>query len=207
MKKIIVVFLGLSILTGSFVSCKKGENDPFLSLKSRKSRLVGNWMVSHEEITEVITNIDSTTTISTIFDGTTEMKSTVIVLDDTTKTYVDTMTYKLTLDIKKDGTYKFSNINGNQLDVYIAEGTWMFIGKSKKDNLKKKEAVLLTTTKTVISDGAVTNSVLHTDLNGKTLVLDQLKSKEMIVILEESNKNENGLVSTKKTTKTTYTIN
>ena len=32
-------------LVAAFTSCKKGENDPFLSLKSRKGRLAGDWIV------------------------------------------------------------------------------------------------------------------------------------------------------------------
>ena len=38
--------LALVIAATSFSGCKKGENDPFLSLKSRKSRAAGEWKLS-----------------------------------------------------------------------------------------------------------------------------------------------------------------
>ncbi len=44
----------------SFTACKKGENDPGLSLSSRKSRLVGEWTLSKGE--DKSTSGSSTTT-------------------------------------------------------------------------------------------------------------------------------------------------
>jgi hypothetical protein len=48
MKKNISLLLLISILFGiiSLSGCKKGPNDPFISLKSRKARVVGDWIIA-----------------------------------------------------------------------------------------------------------------------------------------------------------------
>lgn len=214
MKKFCLFTLVVIVVTGSFISCKKGEHDSFLSLRSRNARFEGNWSVVDEVISE--TNIDGNVTekIDSRYDG----KTNIIVIANTdagvTITGGDTIKYTTNLVVEKDGTYKLTIANDNKLDITITEGTWIFLGKSKINKLKNKEAVLLTVTKTIISDGSVTNTVDYTGLNGANsntkstvLVLDELKNKEMITIVEEDSRNETGLVSTKKTTTTRYTHN
>jgi hypothetical protein len=48
MKKYLSIVLLIGVVLGSltFESCKKGPNDPFLSLRSRKARMVGDWIIS-----------------------------------------------------------------------------------------------------------------------------------------------------------------
>ncbi len=207
MKKIITFTLGLVLISGSFSSCKKGDNDPFLSLRSRKARLEGSWKVTKEEVTE--TNTDGTTTvqIQSIFDGSKKITTTTTKIGAITSVDIDTVKYVVTLVIDKKGNYNMTNVNDNHLDVYTEKGTWIFLGKSNLDKLKNKEAILLTTTQTIISDGNETNTVDYTNLSGKTIVLDALKNKEMITIVEENSANSTGLDSSKKLTKTTYTQN
>jgi hypothetical protein len=205
MKKTTLIFLSAILLTGTFVACKKGDNDPFLSLRSRKNRLSGLWTVKEETVNEVITTPGSTTTNNVVYDGEMAISSSVTVASGVTTTTVDTAKYSVSLDIKKTGNYEKKIVNKNLLDIEVYTGTWMFLGKSKIDKLKNKEAILMTTNKAVISDGAVSNSYVYTDLNGKTIVIDQLKNKEMITIVVEDQANETGLSSSTKTTKTTYT--
>ncbi|HBX50715.1 MAG: hypothetical protein A2275_11210 [Bacteroidetes bacterium RIFOXYA12_FULL_35_11] len=78
-------------------NCKKGENDPFLSFRSRDKRLVGNWTISkvdNTSITDIKGNsvnypslaaatynndyTNSLTTITTTFDGSTLNYSNVV---------------------------------------------------------------------------------------------------------------------------------
>ena len=59
MKKIITLSILLIISTITVQSCKKGENDPLFSLRTRTNRLSGNWKVVKEEIKETITNNQS----------------------------------------------------------------------------------------------------------------------------------------------------
>jgi len=205
MKKTTLIFLSAILLTGTFVACKKGDNDPFLSLRSRKDRLSGLWTVKEETVNEVITIPGSTTTNNVVYDGQMAISSSVTVASGVSTTTIDTSKYSVSLEIKKTGNYEKKIVNVNLLDIEVYSGTWMFLGKSKIDKLKKKEALLMTTSKAVISDGAVSNSYVYTDLNGKTIVIDQLKNKEMITIIVEDQANETGLSSSTKTTKTTYT--
>ena len=205
MKKTTLIFLSAILLTGTFVACKKGDNDPFLSLRSRKDRLSGLWTVKEETVNEVITIPGSTTTNNVVYDGQMAISSSVTVASGVSTTTIDTSKYSVSLDIKKTGNYEKKKVNANLLDIEVYSGTWMFLGKSKIDKLKKKEAILITTSKAVISDGAVSNSYVYADLNGKTIVIDQLKNKEMITIIVEDQANETGLSSSTKTTKTTYT--
>lgn len=77
---IIVLIAGTLVLP----SCKKGEDDPFLSLRSRKSRVAGTW-----EVKEVVINGIKQTpfgTVTYVFekDGTLEIKSKVGSLPETT---------------------------------------------------------------------------------------------------------------------------
>ena len=43
-----ILFIALSLVVGSTVltGCKKGENDPFLSLKSRDARITELWKLT-----------------------------------------------------------------------------------------------------------------------------------------------------------------
>jgi hypothetical protein len=49
MKKLIILFLAVSTAAATFNSCKKGEDDKFLSLRSRDSRLMREWVLEKYE--------------------------------------------------------------------------------------------------------------------------------------------------------------
>ena len=49
MKKLMYLGLGLAML--NLTSCKKGDNDPGMSLKGRKGRLAGEWTLITSERT------------------------------------------------------------------------------------------------------------------------------------------------------------
>jgi hypothetical protein len=66
MKKVLVFAIMAVVASSVFVSCKKGENDP-MSLKSRKSRIAGEWKLTAG--TETYTSSSGTTTTTT-WDGT-----------------------------------------------------------------------------------------------------------------------------------------
>ena len=205
MKNIFAPLLSILILTLCLSSCKKGENDPFISLQSRKARLIGEWKVTNEVITASESYLDSNLNINSVYDGNKKMNIIVTETPSGNKTSKDSTYYSQSLSVKKDGTYIQKIIKGSNLN--ITEGTWSFLGKSEINNLKKKEAIFLTTNKTTISNGNETNIYDYTNLNGITIVIDQLKNKELITIVENSFLNENTNVSGKSITKTTYSPN
>ncbi len=204
MKNTVILLLSALVIAGSFSGCKKGENDPFLSLRSRKSRLEGNWVIVKEEVSETNINGSTTEIMQSVYDGKMKVTTTTTTVGALSTTVIDTVKYTVNFDIKKDGNYKIIAANENKIDIVTTEGTWLFLGKSKLNDLKNKEAILLTTTKQVVSSNPVANSVNYENLNGLTIVIDALKNKEMMTIVEENSSNEDGLTSSKKLTKTTY---
>lgn len=86
MKKTLVILFSV-ILTGiGFYGCKKGANDPMISLHSRDKRVMATWTVSKADMSSVTTKKgntinastyqNQTTTITTSFDGSTMSSTT-----------------------------------------------------------------------------------------------------------------------------------
>ena len=209
MKNILTPLLSILIFSLCLSSCKKGENDPLLSLLSRKARLIGDWKVTNEVITasETYLDLDSNLNINSNYDGNKKMNIIVTETPSGTKTSKDSTYYSQTLSINKDGSYKLSVIYNSGTNLNISEGTWSFLGKSDINKLKKKQAIFLTTTKSTIFNGSATNVYDYSNLNGKTILIDQLKNKQLITIVENDFSNQNTNVSGKSITKTTYSPN
>ncbi len=204
MKKKFFLLFSLFIITLCLSSCKKGDNDPFLSLQSRKARLIGEWKVTNEVITASETYIDSNLSINSIYDGSKKMNYIITQTSSNNKSSKDSTYYSQTLSLKKDGTYEQSIIYLNGVNLKITEGAWEFLGKSEINKLKNKEAIYLTTTKTTIYNGIETNINDYSNLDGRTIMIDQLKNKKLILKVDNSFRNENTMISGKSITTTTY---
>jgi hypothetical protein len=188
MKKTILALSCLTLLSGVFSSCKKGENDPFLSLKSRKARVVGEWKISKLEETGTSTDFGESYQFTHSNDGST----TIYTHNPGGETKTTSFPHSESYAFKKDGTY---TINFEESLVedditydyhWIQEGTWTFLRKSKEGNLKNKEAILLSRTKStfVNIDDVPTMSSYQGMVWERIIVLDQLKTKE-IQFMEE----------------------
>ena len=57
-KKLLIIALGVVIISPLFQSCKKGEEDPFISLRSRDKRITGTWKLNKIEKTTITTTTD-----------------------------------------------------------------------------------------------------------------------------------------------------
>lgn len=195
MKKIILMSITTALLLGGMSSCKKGENDPFLSLRGRKSRVAGEWTVSASESTDVNTGGGGTVTTTTTYNGSIETSTQTSSFGGSvtsTTAYTDKYTFE------KDGTYTYTNIDEDG-DVTTVTGTWFFLGKSKENELENKEAIFLTVDN--ITSGGSSNT--YDDLDGTVFVIDQLKNKEMIFTVNSSS--SGGGNSTTYSSKTTLT--
>lgn len=185
MKKLLVLSIGALALVANLSSCKKGENDPFLSLKSRKARLTGEWTVTKIEGTSSDKNSSfplADVTSTTTYDGTTETTTTTTVMGTDT----DTETYTLSFVFDKDGTYTQTKVEGTTTEVET--GNWIFLGKNKTAEIANKEAIQLNPTSTSSTTNGVTVTSTSTGFtNSKTLMIDQLKSKEIVIIDSSSN--------------------
>jgi hypothetical protein len=129
LKYLIPVVIIASVLPG-ISSCKKGEDDPFISFRSRKARMEGEWKVvsAYYKSIETGPGADS---YSWTFDG-----SKVVENDNNVET-----TYKRywTWKIEKDGKFKSTDaIDG---DVREISGRWDFLGGNS--DVKKKSRIML----------------------------------------------------------------
>lgn len=144
-------------------SCKKGENDPFLSLRSRKARVTGEWKLTKGTITETDNSGGATNTDVTTYTETTSSSGGV------------TTQYTETLTIEKDNTFEVVIVE-NGLTSTI-RGNWYFSGKVKDEDLKKKEAIVFSETQYINPGGSTQYTGLYAD---QILLMDQLKNKELI---------------------------
>ena len=120
----------------TFDSCRKGAEDPAISLRSRKARLTGAWKLSEGNDTSSYNSSTSytayTATNETVSYGSGSATST---------------PYEETLTFNGDGTFEMYNkrtnsSSGNSYDEVTIKGTWDF--NSGMGDETKKEKVILT---------------------------------------------------------------
>ena len=136
--KILVLLLVAVFAIPMLNSCKKGEGDPFLSLKSREGRLKGEWKLT--EGTETGTM------------GTTSYTAT---FTETMCTYVysgqsSTFPYTEVVEFLKDNEFKSTVTNDG--DIETCEGFWAFM--DGYDELSDGE-LLVIRLKSITSGGSV----------------------------------------------------
>lgn len=128
LKVMIVLFIGVLTLEG----CRKGENDPLISLRSRDARVTGEWKLVEFESTRTEVYSEDNTTLTVVrtdnYDGS--------IWTRTTSGGTDSYSYSQDLIIEKDGkyTYKVSN-DGDREE---ANGRWSWL-----DDAKNKRRILL----------------------------------------------------------------
>lgn len=155
----LLVTIGLTTMT----ACKKGENDPFISLKTRKGRITGEWKLVEGTVIETETIDGETGVYQTTYTSSTRVDD-----DGSTDDYTEN------LIINRDGTYEEIIVqNGSTVKV---KGNWYFSGKNEDIDLKKKEAVVFSETEHVFLNGTTTYEGLHAD---RIILIDQLKNKKI----------------------------
>ncbi len=190
MKKLTLSVLALATVA-SFTACKKGENDPTLSLKSRKVRLAGEWTVAAEmtDKTTITTNTSgaTTSTSNTTSDGATFTEKYSQTGSFAYSTVTNGTVTSSTYSIKKDGTWSSKEVikenssttttsagtspvqSLNIVTTTEKSGTWQFTGKNKGIDEKKKESVIFSTTKvSIIKADTDANGKVDTDVNTMT---------------------------------------
>lgn len=208
MKKILIIGIVATILVANFTSCKKGDHDPILSLKTRKARLVRKWIIASFEQVYISTSINPYTLLNTgskmviSFNGsieTTTLTNTVSGVSTSSSTVNE---YAEEIEFIKDGTFKHTRIDN--LGTRILGGNWMFLGKNKEAKIKNKEAIFLNySTTTYIDVSGVTTTSTETGFQGNsiTYLIDELKSKELTLMNEITNsQSSNSNTSSGKTT-------
>lgn len=173
------------ILSGIFFEgCKKGEEDPFLSLRSRKARLEGEWKLNSG--TSTYSQPSSNTNTTTTFTNTTQTTTgTVWGLPVN-----NTSPYTFTIKMNKDGTYE-STINDDG-DITLEKGRWTFAGGT--GDYKKKEQVVMSPTSVTDENGNTTTYANSDYSSAYDLVM--LKNKEMKIKLSQSTTTSSGGTTT-----------
>ncbi|MGL4599248.1 MAG: hypothetical protein ACRCYO_17130 [Bacteroidia bacterium] len=184
-----ITVAALVLLSVALESCKKGEGDPALSLRSRKARMAGEWKVSKGEGTETSGNSTSTFT----FDGTTVTQTS----NNITFSFGSTMEATL----EKDGTFKSvstTTIN-NSTTTTNETGIWNFT--SGVGEAKNKSQLVMMTLSSTTTTGSSTDTETYTGSNAPSVLYDiyQLKSKEIILKQEGSNTDSNGTSTSSST--------
>jgi hypothetical protein len=157
----LIVMVGGLMMASS--GCKKGENDPFISLRSRDARITGTWKFTEEDYSSTTTTTnDGTTTLSsstTKFDG--SLMTTTYTYEG--ETHTESYSYSREMTIEKGGTYKIVVIEDGDKDEYT--GRWWWLNDNKN--------------KTQIS------------LDGSTYIVNQLKNSELILTRDSYSKSTN----------------
>ncbi|MGV3631196.1 MAG: hypothetical protein ACO1O6_08320 [Bacteroidota bacterium] len=189
------VLLSVTLLS----SCKKGEDDPALSLRSRKARIAGEWKVTQMDYYEMSQSNGTTETSTMTYDGTTETTVNTFSTMGETSTETETIIYTEKYTFKKDGTYAYARTYDSGFALNT-EGTWVFLAKSKENELKNREAILLSKTKYTSQNSTVD----YTGVSGDQIItIRQLKNKEMV--WEDSFSTSSGSNLDSGTQKTTLT--
>jgi hypothetical protein len=178
MKNLSKAVLAALVVASSFTACKKGDEDPGFTLKSRKGRLSQEWKVANysSETTDVTTTNGTPTTTSTdvtttTYSGNTATMKVVSTTSGggfsatTTTTTTGTVT-DYSMIFEKDGTWSSTKIikwtseteqgtttDTRPLDVTIttnSSGIWYFTGKNKSTEDKKAENLILATTRSQV---------------------------------------------------------
>lgn len=128
-----ILICGMLLL---LTNCKKGEEDPTISFKTRKARVTGDWHLKTG--TTSLTEMDKTKGYSTLlqFDGSGYTR-TETPIGGTPTIYIGK--YSMRISFKKDGSFSLAEIiNGDNL---MASGTWNFTSNIGK--YKNKECIVV----------------------------------------------------------------
>ncbi|UKN02972.1 hypothetical protein K6119_05515 [Paracrocinitomix mangrovi] len=169
MKKVVLMFAAAGLLLAT-PSCKKGENDPFLSLSSRKARFAGTWDLTgytfnstntepngdYQTSASTLTNgvITSTDTDFDVSNGTSTTNTSTITLNKAQYVINKDGTWTSEMDYTATNTYDYTDIWGDDHTVTetsnwtsTESGNWSFVGKVKEGDVtyKNKERAMMNT--------------------------------------------------------------
>ncbi len=180
MKKAIIILTGIILSGLAFEGCKKGEGDPGISFKSRKSRMTGEWKMSAGTITHTTVSGSSNISTTTTYNGSTA--SSVLTVNGTPNP-ANTNGYTVSWTIEKDGTFESIAVttSGSTTSTTTTKGTWNFL--NGVGEFKNKEAVEFFSSSVTTTSGSSTTTSTYTgsDMPSVTYMIHTLKNKELIM--------------------------
>ncbi len=151
MTKSILSLLVLVFVT-SIISCRKSENDPLLSLKTRNSRITGYWKLAEMELDYTFSYTYDTTTYEQNQHGSYDINDGIYTIETDDSTY--TWEYSYDMEITKEGTLIIHR-KTDDLTQEFKDYWWWSDGTKKKtgitmwggiyriDRLSNKELILV----------------------------------------------------------------
>lgn len=180
-KSKILQLLLLCCLMGTLNQCRKGEDDPLISTRTRKARVVGEWTVTSgtARFSSGGTNYSSTSNYSFTKISYTESSSTTFNNNVSSSSSNGTFEYKITFE--RDGT--FTMIRMIDGDISTLKGLWNFTGRVGE--LKNKEQLVLNITSDVNlqASSTITYGGNQTSI---TYNIKELRNKTMVLVASES---------------------
>ena len=228
MKKTLTILSAVILAGVGFDGCKKGPNDPFISIHSRKARVVGEWKLTSGTSVDVDASVSPSTSTTSTDDGANQT------VTDGTTSYIDVHTLSYVID--KAGTYKgtehrvhtevqtdFPLIGLTTTSTTTTDespaGNWNFT--SGVGDVKNKSQLSLIeiswtqakSVRTVVKNGTNTindntvsssDSQTYTGNPGSSEIwdLDELRNKKMVVKVKNSFVNSSGTSTSKDATYT-----
>lgn len=173
MKKILIAIMALATLAG----CKKGENDPGISFRSRDARIVGEWKLTsyeYEDMNTIVTNTPPSTTVTskkTTFSG-----GNYTSVSNPPSGSNDNAKYEYTLNIEKGGKATLTTVitsSNGATGTSVDEGTWVWL-----DNNKNKSVIFL----------EVSTPTFQADyFDGGQFDVDELRNKKLVLTSTSAN--------------------
>jgi hypothetical protein len=164
--KILKLLLFIVMISITILSCRKGEGDPFLSLRTRKARITGEWKLKSGSITTK----ENDTTIYTLYNGV------------SAETASGIYPYTEKFWFKKDGSFRIIYTNSSVSLTF--NGLWRFGKRIKEIELKNKEYIILMTTSKIIKyfTGEDTETYTGTSCPIDYLTIKELRNNELTII-------------------------
>jgi hypothetical protein len=179
MKKAKIALLALVATVFILPACKKGPDDPFLTIRGRKDRLCQTWTLSSGSTTEIS---GGTTTIDTYTSS---------IITETSGGATGSAPHTETLTFNTDGSYEIQTSTTYPTFTVTDDnkGYWYFGRKNKGLGIKAKEEVVLVCTSDINTDSGTSTVSEYTgsDCPTSTFLLDELKHSEIIIKLDGTN--------------------
>lgn len=125
MKNTILILAIIMVAGVTLNSCKKGDNDPFLSLASRDARITEVWkLTDYEKTTTNLTTFgevsyENTTTYT--YDGSIITK---VKINPQGNATTETYSFSYNVDIQKNGTYTSTTIDKGESNKITSNWWW-----------------------------------------------------------------------------------
>lgn len=163
--KNILLILNVLFLISIFGSCKKGFEDPLLSLRSRKARVAGKWHLSYgtENIDSNLLNGAYKSSLKLTF---TDQKLDAKYSSDSTNwSYTKTGTVSMQYIFKRNGTFTIDaekKVDGLYTQTITQSGKWNF--EAGVGTLKNKEFLVLNLTNNKILTSNALGDYIETNI-------------------------------------------